>query len=1209
MAYFGTNMEKVSKIDAPLLVVGLGGTGADGVLRIKNEFAQRLVADRMGNQELDRPPRTAYLVLDTDPFVLQKRYHGTSINRDTEWLDLSNDIRHLLGNNGANLDPCIRKWLDKRFYTDENLIRDAATNGAGTYRQLSRLMLFRKAQDVISKLQAVLTRLNTIPAGAPVGAKAINVVVVSGLSGGTGSGAFLDFAYLLRHAASILNIEIKVELYAIAPDVTINRHATGDAAKMNIYKTNSFGALKELDYWMSCDKRKEGALPAETLVVDYGSDLQIPWATAPYDDVTLLCATNTDGALLENAYHVVISSMAETLLFMMAEEANRGDVVNQDQQDYSSANDSYSFQSAKSNEYAYRQSIQRPYPQSYCYRAIGAYSNLGEQRNKVSIEADLLFHDIQAFCMAPTSLPQMNGGAPDHFFEPILDLLGLQLDSFCTATMYDSAMFSGTTPWTMSAIKAMDASLAPHGDIHAQWVKDVQDKKEVLREQFKQELRDRFIHTAKDYIMTNGPEALHIMLRTPETGFIAKLLDKANSYDAQGNNYRAEYNIAINGADAAFRELQSLDFIQSLLRSGQVFDQYRSMAESLYINKQNETFCKLLADLLKELAMDVRTQILDRNLKYTLDALSSIQKEVEEDVKNIPVSAGAMHLVDMNEMKQQIRNRYNEENNKATLINTVLSSAADAAIRFSDSNDSETADLLIRRIDNMISTIFHEINDMTLQSQLVGFGDINADGVATFVQETIAPQLERGAKAHFALSSSYGGLNTTNSVLSSYISIPDGASQVHNGIRQYISQGSYSGAVIKSSAINDRIFWMNVVAGLPLCAYSFLGEYEKVYEAQKSMRPGTHLVTMNDEDLQHLQIKRSVLNDWNLLPSPNPFKLLGAQPIPENILHHWNQNETLIKRAEGANVLVLNTNFPTTEGFKACIYLLRDAGGAPLTAQALQAMIEDAVVANSEKQDQIAALRRLLDTRSSFDLIHDVRFAEQVKTFSKALGVAGVFDSDENVRKQCFRELAYYRLSQRPTLLLEIEKQLDLIKFITDRIAQIESDLDGESAIDQAIRTVARLQLYRCIKMKLTSVLYYNSLGELETSGTPNKLFDHQMASYSQEPWANYIPLEARLTEWYAQQDHKDEPFTSIEEMMRVHYEHSMDPDDTDEDVAMCVKYRDEADAIIATLDRKIVNLKSKQKEMPRMNYDLALKIMNGLKAELKGISSTWSGL
>lgn len=1209
MAYFGTNMQKVNKIDAPLLVVGLGGTGADGVLRIKSEFSQRLVADRLGSVELDRPPRTAYLVIDTDESVKGKRYHGVSINPDEEWFSLACDVSHLLGNQGQHLEPHMRSWLDKRFYSDENLIRDAATSGAGTYRQLSRLMLFRRAQDLSVKLQAILTRLKTIPAGAPVGAHAINVVVVSGLSGGTGSGSFLDFAYLLRHAAATANVDVKVELYAVAPDVTINNHAASDISKQEIYKTNSFGAFKELDYWMSFDRRRVGEHRDEKIFVDYGNGVIVEWNRAPYDDVTLLCATNSDGALLENAYQVVMASMAETLLFMMAEEANRGEVINRSGADFTANTDSYSFQSAKSNEYAYRQAIQRRYPQNYCYRAVGAYSNLGEQRNKVSIEADLLFSDVNQFINLPTNLPNMLSSAPERFFAPMQDLLLHQFDDLTTATRFNEEMFTGSDSWAPSVLKATDATLAPHGDVFTEWEKNVLDRTAELQMTFKNELYAKFEEICKEYVMTNGPEALRIMLSDPDHGIISLLENKAKSFSIQKDDFRAEYNNALNAASENFIEFHNLDFLANLLRGGQVFNAYITQARSMYVAKQNEIYCDIESKLIKLLATDVRTQIVDRNLKFTMEALESIRKEVESDVRGIPVNAGNLHLVDLQEVKEQIREQYEAENNRVTLMNTVLRSVSDAAVRFTDDGDrDDTADMLIGQIDNMISVIYRSINDMTLQSELSGFNDINDAAVADYVRTQIAPQLERGAKAHFALTSAYGGLNTTNAVLSSYISIPIGAQQVKQGIANYINTGSYSGSVIKNSAIDDRIFWMNIVAGLPLCAYSFLAEYEKVYEKQRHMRPGTHLVTMNDEDLAALRIERSILNDWNLLPSPNPFKLLGSRPVPENILFRWNKAEEVMKEAEKVGIIAFDTNMPSVSDYRAYMHLFSiDTEEAK---NELKGKIDSVKAGVGSADEKVSALKELLAERNQYDIIDDVRASEQTETFSTALGVAGVYQGDVNARKACFRELAFYRLSQRPIILNEISEQIEFVKAVQEAIVDVQEGHNEVLMLKEATKTVARWILYNCVKMRLTNVLYYNALGELETNGESNKLFSQDMSLNINEAWCNFVPLKVRLVEWYAKQVQTEEPFASINETMKERYQHSIDPDDTAEDIALCIKYRTDATELAAAIDRDIVNLKAHQKDITdRNSYNQALQVLNDLKNEWNGLAAIWSGI
>ena len=59
-------IDRVEKLDDPLLVIGLGGTGADILLTIKRMFAERftLPRDESGNP-IPIPRRTDYLAIDS----------------------------------------------------------------------------------------------------------------------------------------------------------------------------------------------------------------------------------------------------------------------------------------------------------------------------------------------------------------------------------------------------------------------------------------------------------------------------------------------------------------------------------------------------------------------------------------------------------------------------------------------------------------------------------------------------------------------------------------------------------------------------------------------------------------------------------------------------------------------------------------------------------------------------------------------------------------------------------------------------------------------------------------------------------------------------------------------------------------------------------------------------------------------------------------
>ena len=61
------SIDRVDKLEAPLLVIGLGGTGSEAVHVIKSTFAKRynLPVDANGNA-IPVPRNTAYLVIDSD---------------------------------------------------------------------------------------------------------------------------------------------------------------------------------------------------------------------------------------------------------------------------------------------------------------------------------------------------------------------------------------------------------------------------------------------------------------------------------------------------------------------------------------------------------------------------------------------------------------------------------------------------------------------------------------------------------------------------------------------------------------------------------------------------------------------------------------------------------------------------------------------------------------------------------------------------------------------------------------------------------------------------------------------------------------------------------------------------------------------------------------------------------------------------------------
>ena len=69
--------KRVKKVDSPLLLIGLGGTGTDALLTIMDKFNRRYDLPVTENGDvLDTPERTAYLAFDTDQAELASKKRG-----------------------------------------------------------------------------------------------------------------------------------------------------------------------------------------------------------------------------------------------------------------------------------------------------------------------------------------------------------------------------------------------------------------------------------------------------------------------------------------------------------------------------------------------------------------------------------------------------------------------------------------------------------------------------------------------------------------------------------------------------------------------------------------------------------------------------------------------------------------------------------------------------------------------------------------------------------------------------------------------------------------------------------------------------------------------------------------------------------------------------------------------------------------------------
>jgi len=226
---------------APTIIIGLGGTGKEVLLRLRRRFYERY--------NIFGFPTIAYLWVDTD--TRNRNIDGQPLNHIMEQVMFRDDERvnaevsgdAFMGYFGdQRVHPHIFSWLDPKLAAQGQVI-----NGAGQVRPLGRLAYFHSYGDIRGKLDKALAKVRAKSAVDEmhdrhkiiVDATLLDVVLVCSVAGGTGSGMFLDMAFTCRQSLPGPDITG----YLMLPSVFT------DAVKGNekIF-ANAYAALKELEY-------------------------------------------------------------------------------------------------------------------------------------------------------------------------------------------------------------------------------------------------------------------------------------------------------------------------------------------------------------------------------------------------------------------------------------------------------------------------------------------------------------------------------------------------------------------------------------------------------------------------------------------------------------------------------------------------------------------------------------------------------------------------------------------------------------------------------------------------------------------------------------------------------------------------------------------------------------------------------------------------
>lgn len=179
----------------PTLFVGVGGVG---IKLLRSLCSQARSIDTKHEKTL------AWLAIDTEQETLRNTFAGNEQDCLASEEKLHIPLRR--PNQYREGSSALLQWVSRRWLY--NIPRSLQTRG---FRPLGRIAIVDHARDVLAALQNRLSWLATNFAQSPEGPKPIRVVLLTGMSGGTGAGTVIDIAQAVRSICQEFSQEVIVE--------------------------------------------------------------------------------------------------------------------------------------------------------------------------------------------------------------------------------------------------------------------------------------------------------------------------------------------------------------------------------------------------------------------------------------------------------------------------------------------------------------------------------------------------------------------------------------------------------------------------------------------------------------------------------------------------------------------------------------------------------------------------------------------------------------------------------------------------------------------------------------------------------------------------------------------------------------------------------------------------------------------------------------
>lgn len=298
---FGMSEKREPRKTGLTLVVGTGGSGTSAIMEALRLADQKLTPEYRNFVE--------FILVDSAKDELEKTRKRTGIRT----LNISTpgaDQRMILKPGQEYRPPFFRRFMPADYD-----IKNINEDGASRDRTTGKMKLYDISADGSAtndaKFQQMVRSLFNGKWNAYRNLP-VDIMILTGISGGNGSGTFIDLAARAKHACLAAGAKtVHVYGYIMLPDTA--EHFVNDTKGRLTFYRNGYAALKELESYMSIvfNKDREEVITAPEAV----DNVTLSQTNLPFDYPVLISGD----------YQKAVSMIAETIVNLMGDSGGNFD--------------------------------------------------------------------------------------------------------------------------------------------------------------------------------------------------------------------------------------------------------------------------------------------------------------------------------------------------------------------------------------------------------------------------------------------------------------------------------------------------------------------------------------------------------------------------------------------------------------------------------------------------------------------------------------------------------------------------------------------------------------------------------------------------------------------------------------------------------------------------------------------------------------------